>query len=156
MSESSDAEQVRSAKATYLDLGARRAALIRDLSSDETAPTGWSDIAELDLLERQEIAARDAWLAHAPTAPASWWPGGWRLRLPGGTIRRREGVGDLGVWRTRDDAEHYLAEHTTPDGTLPARLRGAQPEWCATREDPHTLHGVNRDPIALDLDFWTP
>lgn len=150
---SGTADPAHAAKTSYLNIRRRRQDLVQDLSSDVVAPETWADRAELAALRQDELRARREWLAHGPDTPTAWWPGGWRLRHPDGTVVSTGGVGNLGVWPTRRAAQGYLQAHIRADGTLPARVRDTRPEWCTTR-DPHSLQNLTTVVIALDAEFW--
>ncbi|MGI8307156.1 hypothetical protein [Saccharopolyspora hattusasensis] len=155
------AERVQAAKAAYQQACQRRQEHIRQVADEFSAPTEWSDRAELRKLEQDLLRTRQEWLALAPAEPTEWWPGGYRLRRSTGTIHRRDGAGGLGVWPTRDAAEDYvraqIAAHAAEVGfsdRLPA-MWDVEIEWCAVRDDPEWFQGRLEAPVvALDAAFW--
>lgn len=131
------------ARAAYWRARERRLEHVRLIS--DGAPLEESDLLELRAREQAERQARRAWLALAPAAPTPQWPGGWRIRKRSGAIHRHGGVDDLGVWPSKQQAEHYRTGRSS--------WRDAVVEWCAFRNDvPDDM--IEMDPVVLDDEFW--
>lgn len=104
----------------------------------------------------QAQSAFHRWLAYAPHEPTSWWPGGWRIRLASGDLLFAGGVYNVGVWRSRVDAERFLLDPLTDpivaqqanEWLLTVRdmLSGATVEWATA------IGGLYQ--VALDDNFW--
>lgn len=151
MTSTEAAAGAQQAKAEYLAAKTRYFDELAYVSGDHRLD--WGPDHQLADVEREERQALRRWLAWAPTEPVPWWPGGWRLRV-GQFLRPRGGVGDLGVWRSRDALEQWLEQQRRPDGELPAHLRGT-PEWGPLTDDlERVLWPGHTDFTALDAEFW--
>lgn len=132
------------AQAVQQDYRAWRDRIVNDIAIDDWATRE----------QAQEAFRR--WLACAPSESTPWWPGGWRIRLASGDLLGAGGVHNVGVWRSRADAQRFLMDPFT-DPVVAQQdsawrpifsdtLSGAAVEWATA------IGGLYQ--VALDDAFW--